>query len=56
MPEHQMDNYFVTTVGKLIFNEALPTDFPYINEISSENFNDLPDRYFFEPEQIQKNL
>ena len=60
MPEHQMDNYFVTTVGKLIFNEALPTDFPYINEISSENFNDLPDRYFFElgtnPKEFVKDL
>jgi DNA-directed RNA polymerase subunit beta' len=49
LPEHQMDNYIVTTVGKLIFNEALPVDFPYINEITLENFTDVSDRYFFEP-------
>ena len=44
--EKHVDDYVVTTVGKLIFNETLPKDFPYINEISPENFIALPERYF----------
>ena len=44
--EKNLDDYVVTTVGKLIFNETLPKDFPYINEISQENFVALPERYF----------
>ena len=31
------NQYLVTTVGKLIFNEILPDSFPYINEASKEN-------------------
>ncbi len=49
MPQEHLDKYFMTTPGKLIFNDALPDDFPYINEITRPSFNGLPDRYFMEP-------
>ncbi len=30
--EEQNNSYLITTVGKIIFNGVLPTDFPYINQ------------------------
>lgn len=42
----QNDSYLITTVGKVIFNQIFPSDFPYINEVSEENFIATPDRYF----------
>lgn len=44
--EKQKDALLVTTVGKLIFNEIFPEDFPYINEPGKENFSGTPDKYF----------
>jgi DNA-directed RNA polymerase subunit beta' len=44
--EKQKDALLVTTVGKLIFNEIFPADFPYINEPSKENLVRTPDKYF----------
>ncbi len=44
--EDQNRQYLVTTVGKLIFNEMFPNDFPYINEVSKLNFKQTPSRYF----------
>ncbi len=38
--------YIITTVGKIIFNDMFPSDFPYLNEVSKENFERTPDRYF----------
>ena len=38
--EHQND-YLATTVGKIIFNGMFPADFPYINEVSKENFVEI---------------
>ena len=32
--EEQNDSYLITTVGKLIFNDQFPADFPYINYVS----------------------
>lgn len=46
MPANHEEDYFVTTVGKLLFNRALPADFPYINEITKENFEGLAEKYF----------
>ena len=44
------DQYLVTTVGKLIFNEILPDSFPYINEPSDENIEKYtPNKYFIAP-------
>ncbi|MBS3991405.1 MAG: DNA-directed RNA polymerase subunit beta' [Erysipelothrix sp.] len=42
----QNRSYLVTTVGKLIFNEMFPNDFPYLNEVSKANFNATPDKFF----------
>ena len=44
------NQYLVTTVGKLIFNEILPDSFPYINEPSDENIEKYtPNTYFIAP-------
>lgn len=47
-PIHQND-YLVTTVGKIIFNDMFPADFPYLNEVSKENFEETPAKYFVKP-------
>lgn len=44
--QEQNKMFLVTTAGKLIFNEMFPSDFPYINEITSSNFIATPDKYF----------
>ncbi len=54
------NQYLVTTVGKLIFNEILPDSFPYINEPSDENIEKYtPNKYFIAqgeniPEKIKE--
>ena len=45
---HEND-YLITTVGKIIFNDMFPADFPYINEVSKENFEETPAKYFVKP-------
>jgi DNA-directed RNA polymerase beta' subunit len=42
----QNRGYLISTVGKLIFNEMMPADFPYLNEVTKENFIATPTRYF----------
>ncbi|WP_290172443.1 DNA-directed RNA polymerase subunit beta', partial [uncultured Dubosiella sp.] len=42
-------DYLATTVGKVIFNGMFPADFPYLNEVSAENFKATPDKYFIHP-------
>ncbi len=45
--DSQKDKYFVTTVGKIIFNEILPDTFPYVNEPTNENIEGAtPNKYF----------
>ncbi|ERJ12394.1 DNA-directed RNA polymerase subunit beta' [Haloplasma contractile] len=45
--EEQRTKYLVTTLGKLIFNEMLPSTFPYINDASKENLEvQTPERHF----------
>ena len=57
--EEQHGKYLVTTIGKIIFNEILPDSFPYINEPSDENIQQItPNKFFIEkgkniPEEIQ---
>lgn len=59
--EEQKSKYLLTTIGKLIFNEIMPNEFPYLNEPTKINLEQkTPDRYFAElgeniPEKI-KNL
>ena len=45
--EEQKNTYLVTTAGKLIFNEILPDSFPYINEASKENIENITPSKFF---------
>ena len=47
-PVHEND-YLITTVGKIIFNDMFPADFPYLNEVSKENFEETPAKYFVKP-------
>lgn len=47
--EEQRKKLLITTVGKLVFNEILPTSFPYINEPTKTNLEEeTPARYFVE--------
>ena len=47
--EWQKERLMVTTVGKLLFNEIMPPEFPYLNEPSHENLTEkTPDKYFLE--------
>ena len=48
--EWQKERMLVTTVGKLLFNEIMPDEFPYLNEPSIANLEvATPDKYFLEP-------
>ena len=47
--DDQKDKYLVTTAGKLIFNEILPDSFPYVNEASKENIENITPSKFFLP-------
>ena len=49
--EKYKNDYLITTVGKIVFNSMFPEDFPYINEVSKENFVSTPDKYFVSPGQ-----
>ena len=43
------NKYFVTTPGKIIFNEILPDSFPYINEPTDDNIEGItPSTYFID--------
>ncbi len=45
--EKYKDHYLITTLGKLIFNEILPTSFPYLNEPTKENLEiDISGEHF----------
>ena len=48
--EWQKERMLVTTIGKLLFNEIMPDEFPYLNEPTMENLEvATPDKYFLEP-------
>ena len=48
--EWQRERMLITTVGKLLFNEIMPDEFPYLNEPTMENLEvQTPDKYFLEP-------
>ena len=44
--EEQNKQYLITTVGKIIFNQALPADFPYLNEANAKSLRETPDTEF----------
>lgn len=41
--EEQNKSYFVTSVGKIIFNLIFPADFPYLNVVDSKSLSGDPD-------------
>ncbi len=44
--EEMNNSYLITSVGKIIFNQIFPSDFPYLNAVTPENMaSDLPE-YF----------
>ncbi|MBQ4253470.1 MAG: DNA-directed RNA polymerase subunit beta', partial [Erysipelotrichaceae bacterium] len=47
--EKQQHKYLVTTVGKIIFNQMFPEDFPYVNEVKGDWNKQTPDYCFVEP-------
>ena len=44
--DEQNEQYLITTVGKLIFNDQFPSDFPYINTVEGSALKVTPDSYF----------
>ncbi|BBD17325.1 DNA-directed RNA polymerase subunit beta' [Melissococcus plutonius] len=47
--EWQKERILITTVGKIIFNEIMPMEFPYLNEPTDYNLTvQTPDKYFVE--------
>ncbi len=55
--ETQREKYLVTTIGKLKFNEILPDSFPYINEPTIDNIQNItPNKYFIEKGQNIKEI
>lgn len=47
--EWQKERTLITTVGKALFNEIMPPEFPYLNEPTDYNLTiQTPDKYFVE--------
>lgn len=47
--EEQNNQYLITTIGKIIFNEIIPSAFPYINEPTRSNLEvETPAHYFLD--------
>ncbi len=46
--DEQRQKIMVTSVGKLFFNEILPSDFPYLNESNPANFEKIDERFFLD--------
>ena len=46
--------YLFTTLGKMIFNNILPDEFPYLNDASEANLVDkTPEKYFLDVKNIE---
>ncbi len=44
--EEMNNSYLITSVGKVIFNQIFPSDFPYLNAVTPENLEDDLKEYF----------
>lgn len=44
--ETQNNSYLITTVGKIIFNDMFPKDFPYVNRVTKVTLQGTPDEDF----------
>ncbi|SUN77760.1 DNA-directed RNA polymerase subunit beta' [Streptococcus macacae] len=48
--DNQKHKIMITTVGKILFNDIMPADLPYLQEPNNANLTDkTPDKYFLEP-------
>ena len=53
-PENRPSNYLFTTLGKMIFNNELPKEFPFLNEPTEENLTEMtPCKYFLDSKNIE---
>jgi len=45
--DEQKNKYLITTIGKIILNDIMPEEFPYLNEPTMTNLEEkTPDKYF----------
>ncbi len=44
--KEQNQQYLITSVGKIIYNQMFPSDFPYLNDANQSSFIKTPDKYF----------
>ena len=58
MPEGVENKYLVTTVGKVIFNEVFPDDFPYVNDGTPKSTSNLDfmKPWFVSPEEVAQAI
>ena len=58
MPEGVENKYLITTVGKIIFNEVFPDDFPYVNDGTPKSTEDLSfmKEWFVSPSDVEKAI
>ena len=54
MPEGVEGKYLITTVGKIIFNDVFPDDFPYVNDGTPKSTEDLSfmKEWFVSPAEV----
>ena len=44
--KYNQDDYLLTSVGKIIFNQIFPVEFQYLNEFDTGSFVKMDDRFF----------
>ena len=53
--EEMNNSYLITSVGKIIFNQIFPSDFPYLNAVNGENLDhDIPEYFVPKGTDIKK--
>ncbi len=62
LPQEKLGNmeypskYIFTTLGKMIFNNELPKEFPYLNEASEDNLvKATPAKYFLDTKNVEES-
>ena len=57
IPEFAKGKYLITSVGKIIFNEVFPDDFPYINDVPHPDSKlDYMEPWFVTPKEVLEKL
>ncbi len=57
IPEDVASKYLITSVGKIIFNEVFPDDFPYINDVPHPGESlDYMEEWFVSPAEVKEKL